>query len=149
LQEVVFTSVERNKALVRRLVDAWNTRNLAALDELIAPDCIDHYATAGETRGRDWYKQDLVDFIKGFPDSQWAVEDIIGEGDKVVVRLTLCGTHRGKFSGIKPTGKRIGCPEISIWRIANGKLVEEWGFGDRLGALQQLGVVPPIDRVGK
>jgi len=149
LQEVVFTSVEKNKALVRRLVDAWNTRNLIVLDELIAPDCVDHYATAGETAGREWYKQDLIDLTRAFPDSQWTVEDMIGEGDKVVVRLTLDGTQRGNLSGIKPTGKRIRCPEISIWRIANGKLVEEWGFGDRLGALQQLGVVPAIGQIGK
>lgn len=134
--------MEENKALVRRLVEAWNTRNLALLDQLIAPDCVDHYAAAGETAGRDWYKQDLMDFTEGFPDSRWIIEDMIGEGDKVVVRLTVEGTHKGKLSGIKPTGKRIRCPEISIWRIANGKLVEEWGFGDRLGALQQLGVAP-------
>ncbi len=68
----------------------------------------------------------------------------MADGDKVVARVTSRGTHRGAFRGIPPTGKPITVRGINIFRIANGKMVEHWGLTDRLDALQQLGVVPPL-----
>jgi len=143
-------SVEENKALVRRLVEAWNTRNWRVLDELMVPDCVDHYALPGEAEkpGREGYREAQINVTSAFPDIKFTIEDMIAEGDKVAVRLTFSGTHRGEFLGIKPTGKRITVTEISIWRIVNGKFVEEWGFSDRVGAFQQLGVIPPIGKSG-
>jgi len=137
-------SAEKNKALVRRLIKAWNTRNWAALDELMAPDCIDHYALPGQKPGREGYREEQISFTNAFPDVQFTIEDMIAEGDKVAVRSTFSGTHKGEFIGIAPTNKRVTVPEVTIWRIVNGKLVEEWGFSDRLGFVLQLGVIPPI-----
>ena len=137
-------SVEENKALVRRLVEAWNTRNWGVLDELMVPDCVDHYAPAGQKPGREGYREAEINVTNAFPDIKFTIEDMIAEGDKVAVRLTFSGTHRGEFMGIAPTNKRVTVPEISIWRIVSGKFVEEWGFSDRLGVVQQLGVIPTI-----
>ncbi len=141
---MIFLSVEENKALVRRLVEAWNTRNWDVLDELMAPICVDHYALPGQKPGREGYKEAQISITNALPDIQFTLEDMIAEGDKVVVRLTLSGTHRGEFMGIVPKNKRVTVPEISIWRIVGGKFVEEWGFCDRLSFVQQLGVIPPI-----
>ena len=139
-------SVEENKALVRRLVEVWNNRNWGVLDELMAPDCVDHYSLPGEAQktGREGYKEAQINVTNAFPDLHFTIEDMIAEGNKVAVRLTFSGTHRDEFLGIKPTSKRMTVVEISIWRIVNGKFVEEWGFSDRLGALQQLGIISPI-----
>jgi len=141
-------SVERNKALVRRLVEAWNTRNWAVFDEVMAPDYVDHYALLGLKPGREAYKEAQISTTNAFPDFQFTIEDMIAEGDKVVVRLTFSGTHRGEFAGIAPTGKRVTYTHIRILRVVRGKFVEDWGFSDRLGALQQLGAFPPI-KLGK
>jgi len=116
----------------------------------MVPDCVDHYALPGEAQkpGREGYREAQINVTNAFPDIKFTIEDMIAEGDKVAVRLTFSGTHRGEFLGIKPTGKRITVPEISIWRIVSGKFVEEWGFSDRVGAFQQLGVIPPIGKSG-
>jgi len=141
-------SEEKNKALVRRLIEAWNTRNWTVFDEVMAPNCIDHYALLGQKPGREGYREEQINVTNAFPDIQFTIKDMIAEGDKVAVHLTFTGTHKREFIGIPPTNKRVTVPEVTIWRIANGKLVEEWGFSDRLGIVGQLGVVPPIG-VGK
>jgi predicted ester cyclase len=83
-------------------------------------------------------------YLGAFPDGQVTVEDLLADGDKVVVRISLRGTHQGAFRGIAPTGKPITLMGIHIFRFANGKVVEHWGLMDWLAALQQLGVVPPL-----
>ncbi len=142
-------SVEKNKALVRRLVEAWNTRSWGVFDEVMVPDCVDHYALPGQKPGREGYREAQISFTKAFPDNHYTIDDMVAEGDKVAVRLTCSGTHRGEFMGFAPTNKRVTLPVISIWRIVGGKLVEEWGFSDRLGWVGQLGVVLPIKGLGK
>jgi len=137
-------SVEKNKALVRRLVEALNTQNWAVLDEVMAPDYVDHYALPGQKPGREGYKEAFINTPNAFPDFQFTIEDMIAEGDKVVVRMTFSGTQRGEFAGIPATNKRVTYTHIRILRIVRGKFVEDWGFSDRLGALQQIGFVPSI-----
>jgi len=106
-------SVEENKALVRRLFEAFNTRNWDVLDELMVPDYVDHNPhITGQKPGREGYREALISGTNTFPDFQLAIEDVIAEGDKVVVRSTASGTHRGEY--------------ISILRIVSGKFVEEW-----------------------
>ena len=80
-----------------------------------------------------------------FPDLQMNVEDMIAEGDKVVARVRMSGTHQGEFMGIDPTGNRVEISGIDILRVADGKIVEHWGNFDDLGMMQQLGVIeqPP------
>jgi len=126
--------------LVRRSIEAVNTRNWAVLDELMVPDYVDHKTKPG----REGYMESLISAANAFPDAQWAIEDIIGEGDKVVVRLTFSGTHRGEFMGVAPTNKRVTTTAIFIQRIVSGKLVEEWSNADLLGFFQQLGVIPSL-----
>jgi len=141
-------SAEKNKALVRRLIEAVNTRNWAVLDEVMAPDYVDHYVLPGQKPGREGYKEGLIITANALPDLQYTIEDMIAEGDKVAVRLTWSGTQRGEIMGIAPTNKRVTCTRLSILRIVRGKFVEDWGFSDRLGFMEQLGGIPPT-RLGK
>jgi steroid delta-isomerase-like uncharacterized protein len=88
------------------------------------------------------YKQLVTMYLAAFPDLHLTIEDQIAEGDKVVIRWTAHGTHKGNFMGIPPTGKEAVVTGITIDRFANGKTVEAWNNSDDLGLLQQLGVVP-------
>jgi len=134
-------SVEENKALVQRLVEVYNTGNLAALGEVLAPEFVYHNAPPGQKPGREGYKEAQMSGQNAFPDLHYTIEDMIAEGDKVVVRVTCSGTHRGEFMGIAPTNKRVTMPAVGIYRIVNGKIFEEWEFGDMLGFMQELGAV--------
>ena len=133
---------EANVEVVRRYFAAWNTCDLDALDDLIADDYIDHAAHAGEAAGRAGVKAFFVTWRTAFPDFSSAIEDQVAEGDTVVTRWTLHGTHQGDYHGISPTGRPVTMPAISIARIADGKVVEEWYIGDELGLLRQIGAIP-------
>ena len=138
-------STQENKAVVRRIFDdIYNQGNLAAVDEIFAADYVDHSAPPGFPSGLDSFKQSFGMFRAAFPDIHVAVEDVIADGDKVVVRLTFSGTHTGALMGIPPTGKFVTITGIAIDRIKNGKVVEHWVNRDDLGMLQQLGVIPAM-----
>ena len=131
-------SVEENKALIRRGVEeGWNKQNLDIVDELAASDVVHHNL---KTRGLEAFKQHIADGITAFPDVHMTIEDMIAEGDKVVVRYTFRGTQQGETQGIPPTGKHVTVPGIFICRCADGKIVEEWDIWDDLSLLEQLGV---------
>ena len=134
-------STEENKANVRRGFEALNQRNLAVFDEILHPDVVFHTAST-TIQGLEAYKQYLSMYNIAFPDLHFTIEDIIAEGDTVVVRYTTRGTHQGTFMGILPTGKQLSGTGMFIDRIVNGKAVEQWGNSDTLGLLQQLGIVP-------
>jgi predicted ester cyclase len=139
-------STEDNKALMRRFIEAvFNKKNLSALEEFIAPNHIDHSAAAaGLPVGPAGSRQAIGMMLTGFPDLHVTVEDMIVEGDKVVVRMTMRGAQQGALGSIPPTGKQVAVSTIDIVRIEGGKLAEEWGIDDRLGMLQQLGLVPSM-----
>jgi steroid delta-isomerase-like uncharacterized protein len=138
-------STEDNKALVRRFYEeVFNRKNIAAIDEFIAPNVVDHAAPPGTPGGIEGQKQLIGQYLTAFPDLHFTVEDMIAEGDKVVDRITARGTHQGEFMGIPPTGKHATVTAIDITRIAGGKFVEHWLEMDTLGMLQQLGVVPSM-----
>jgi steroid delta-isomerase-like uncharacterized protein len=134
-------STEENKELVRRGFQALNERNWTAFDALCAPDFVLHNGSM-TIQGYEPYKQFLSMYFAAFPDMHLGIEDIIAEGDRVVVRLTYHGTYQAELMGIAATGKQISATGINIFRLANGKAVEQWANGDDLGLLQQLGVVP-------
>jgi predicted ester cyclase len=113
-------SLEKNKAIVRKMYEALNKRNLAILDRYIAPDYIDH---TNQVRGPEGVKQFITPLINSFPDFLVNIEDIIAEGDKVWVYLLYTMTHTGEFRGIAPTGKKITERSVYIFRI-NGKITE-------------------------
>ncbi len=136
-------SREDNKALVRRWIEALNKQNLAAFDELCAPDFV-HHSPSITVQGLEAYKQAISGEFTAFPDMRFTIEDILAEGDAVAVRLTGHGTHQGNLQGIPPTGKQATIPGMTIYRIADGKLAEQWESLDDLGLLQQLGVIPAM-----
>ena len=131
-------SLEENKAIVRRFIEAYNKQNLDSLDEFVAPDYVDH---ANQIRGLDGLKQIMNMGLKGVPDWHETIEDIIAEGDKVWVRLAYTGTHTGEMFGITPTGNKITATAVDIYRIVNGKLAEYWNVTDKLALLKPQGVI--------
>jgi len=133
---------ERNKELVRRLIDeAVNKGNLAVADELIATDYIYHEATAGEKRGRDGFRHLIITYRTAFSRVRVTIDQQIAEGDLVATRWTATGTHRGEFLGAPPTNHRVSVQGILISRIADGKVAEEFECYDALGMMRQLGAV--------
>jgi steroid delta-isomerase-like uncharacterized protein len=137
-------SIEENKAIARRWNDEiWSKGNLAMIDELMAPDFVFNFPSAGAAPDREGYKQTVVEFRGPCSDIQSIAEEVIAEGKKVVVRWTWSGAHTGEVWGVAPTGKRLTLTGISILRIEGGKIVEEWGEMDNLGLMGQLGLLPP------
>lgn len=136
---------EQNKTNFKRLYeDVFNQGNLAAADELIAPNVIEHQLQPGvdpNASGPELVKQIAKFYRSAFPDLHIKVDDLLAEGDRVAVRVTITGTHQGELMGIPPTGKRVGFGSIDIVRFEEGKFVEHWGETDTMTMMQQLGVV--------
>ena len=137
-------STEENKALVRRLYEQIDEGNLNVADEILATNCAWHFPGGVDVRGPEGYKEYVAPFLNAFPNLKHVFEDMIAEGDKLVVRLTVRGTNKGEFMGIAPTGKQVVYTAILIYHIVNSKIVEAWVDYDALGLLQQLGAVPPL-----
>lgn len=135
-------STEENKAVVRRVYESFTQNNLDVLDELIASDVTDHNPNPGQPPGLEGLKQFISSMHTILSDLQMNVEDMVAEGDKVVARLRVSGTHQGESMGNAPTGNQVTFTGIDILRIAEGKVVEHWGNIDELGMLRQLGVIP-------
>ena len=135
-------STEENKAKVRRLIEEFiNKGNLAVADEIFVTNFVDHSPAAGTTPDRQGIKQYVTMLHSAFPDFHCAVEDLIAEGNRVVVRLTCRGTHRGELMGISPTDRQVNVTGISILHFAGGKVEERWNNTGNLGIMQQLGVI--------
>jgi C-1 hydroxylase len=143
-------SLEKNKAIIRSLYEAFNKHDVALLDNLIASDFVDHTM---QLRGLDSFKKFETNFIKSFPDYSETIEDIIAEGDKIWVHFKVTGTHTGEwnFFGItfSPTNKKIAYTGVNIWRLVDGKVVERKTVRDMLDFLRQLGVIEPTEKVKK
>jgi steroid delta-isomerase-like uncharacterized protein len=135
-------SLEKNKAIVRRWIEEVNKRNLAVLDELVAPD---FFHPTHHLRGPEGMKQFYSMFLKGFPDLHETIEGIIAEGDKVWHRFKTTGTHTGEFeygkTRLAPSGKKVAWTGVNFWRIVDGKVVEKESIYDMLGFLHALGVI--------
>jgi steroid delta-isomerase-like uncharacterized protein len=143
-------STEENKAAERRFyAEVWVKHNLDVLDELVAPDVVEHNPLfPGQAPGREGFRQTIETAFSAFPDAQSTIEDLIAEGDTVVVRWTGSGTHRGEFMGISPTNKQMTSAGIDIIRYKGGRRVETWRQWDALSVMQQLGVVPSPGKPG-
>lgn len=137
-------SIENNKTVFRQVVEEiFNQGNINLFDELVAPDFIEHEELPPELPGgREGAKMLFTQLRSAFPDFKAKIEDIIAEGDRVVVRMNWTGTHKDEFMGIPATGKSISIEVIDIVRIEGGKFVEHWGIMDNMAMMQQLGVVP-------
>ena len=135
-----------NKAVVRRLIkEVWNKGNLGVVDEIVATNYANHDPAAPMPEsGREGLKEHVTAYRTGLPDLQLAIDDIMADGNKVIVRWTARGTHKGVLLGVSPTGKQTTVEGISVVRVANGKVAEAWVTWDTLGMLRQLGVGPQL-----
>jgi steroid delta-isomerase-like uncharacterized protein len=131
---------EENKALALR---SWESvDNPDTLNEVYAPDVVWHQPE-GDIQGLEEAEQFVAMITTAFPDMSTTVEDVIAEGDKVVTRVTIRGTHQGEVEEYgPPTGKQVELEGITIHRFEDGKIVEEWNSYDNLSILQQLGLAP-------
>ncbi len=135
-------STEENKAHVRRVFEeVLNQGNMALIAEFYSPDYVDH-SPNGPGPGLEGLKQYFMMYGTAFPDAHYTIEDQIAEGDKVVTRWSVRGTHQGPLMGIPPTGKQGAVTGMGIARLEGGKIVEVWSEFDALGMFQQIGVVP-------
>jgi steroid delta-isomerase-like uncharacterized protein len=133
------TMSEENKALARRAWEVLDNPDL--IDEVYAADVVWHEPDQ-EVQGIEEAKQFIGMFNTAFPDMSATVEDVIAEGDRVVTRVTLRGTHQGETEEFgPPTGRQVEGQGITIQRIEGGKIVEEWNSWDNLSLMQQLGLV--------
>jgi steroid delta-isomerase-like uncharacterized protein len=135
-----------NKAIFTRFQGALNTRDLdlisETIDDLVAPDAVFHAPAPVDATGAQAIKQVWAVLLRAFPDIHVAIEDVIAEGDKVVIRNTVTGTQLGEYRGMPPSGNPVTYDEIFIVRIADGRIAEIWGVVDTLSQLKQLGAIP-------
>jgi predicted ester cyclase len=142
-------SADDNKLLVQRgFQELMNRGQLDVADELVSEDFLNHEAPPEAPRGPSGLRFIVTMLRTAFPDLQFEVADLIAEGDTVVARTILQGTHDGHFTfwDIPPTGRRFVQEQIHIFRFVDGKAVEHRAVRDDLGMLQQLGVVPSLDQ---
>lgn len=138
------STIERNERLIRRYFEeVWNRGELEALDEIVAPDYVNHSPGMPDPRpGPEGLKPIVAALRKGIPDVAYAIQDIVVSPDKVAVRVVMTGTHTGALFGIPPTGRRLTVEQMQIERIENGKIAEHWRRTDDLGMMRQLGLLP-------
>jgi steroid delta-isomerase-like uncharacterized protein len=126
--------------LVRRSFEVFNRGDIDACVDLMTPDFVANVAGApGPTVGRDAWKQNALMFREAFPDLRAEIEDIFGAGDRVAVRLTFRGTHRGAFLGMPATGREVVFSSVEIYRVAGDQFAEEWVSPDITSLMGQLG----------
>jgi steroid delta-isomerase-like uncharacterized protein len=135
-----------NKATFQRFHEAANTGDVEHLaktiDEIVASDAVIRTPLPIDATGAELLKQVWTMLLRVYPDIHLTVDDVIAEGDKVVARNTVRGTHRGEFMGVGPTGKSVTYNEIFIFRFADGRVVETWGVVDVYAQMKQIGVLP-------
>ena len=126
------------ETLVRRYYEIAGSGDLGTLTEVVAPDLVIRTAPPGEGSSLESLKETLAAARAGLPDFAFRIDDLIVDGNSVVVRTTIGGTHLGTFFGAPPTGNRIEIPAIDLWRVDDGKLAENWHLEDILGVMAQL-----------
>ncbi|HEU4494159.1 MAG TPA: ester cyclase [Rubrobacteraceae bacterium] len=136
---------EENKAQFRRAYEeVLNRGDLSGVEELIAPEFLNHEAPPGRDRGPESMRG-LANMLRtAFPDLHFEIEDLVAEGDTVAGRLTMSGTHEGPLMGMAPTGCSVRQNHMHFVRFRDGKAVEHWGVRDDLEMMQQLGAVAPL-----
>ncbi|MEO3743931.1 ester cyclase [Plantactinospora sp. B5E13] len=137
------TTPQTNKAVYKRLHDAISSRNLELIsrtvDEVFHPDAVFHVPGPVGTTAPEAVKGAWTMLLRGLPDIQVTVEDMITEGDKTVFRTTVRGTHQGEYRGLAATGRTITYNEIFVFRFSEGRIAEVWGVIDIFSQRQQLG----------
>jgi predicted ester cyclase len=132
--------LEHNKVLARQLTQAQNERDIRKLKQLLSTNFKSHISDVPFALNRDQYIQGIKMSHKAFSSLIFTIEDLIAEGDKVVIRITARGKHTGNYQGFIPSQEKIKFAGIAIRRISKGKIVEEWQTNDQLSLLQQMGL---------
>jgi predicted ester cyclase len=135
------------RVMSRFVEELWNSRRLDVADSIFSPHCVTHQLRSGVPvdavpRGPQDIKVDITQWITSFPDLWFRVEQMVCEGDRVVMHLLAEGTHEGEWMGIPATSRRIQIRMFTVHRIIEGRIVEDWFQVEWLGVFQQLGVVP-------
>ncbi len=144
-KEEIRAMSEENKALARRyLEEVWDKGNVDLIDELFTTDFVRHGppAVEGEVRGPEGFKGLVSTYHAGLPDFRVTIDDMIAEGDRVVSRWMVRGTHQGELMGNAPTGNQVTFTGYLFDRIAGSKIEEEWVDYDTLHVMQEIGAVP-------
>src|SRR5918998_3428469 len=129
-------SVEENKALVRRFLEAHAKGDLDTLEEMLAPDFVDHNLIPGQQPGREGYLRSFKEYHAAYSHSLYVIEKQVAEGDEVVTTFAVSATHdRGEWLGLVPTGKEFKALLVLIHRIVGGKITDEWSQGSGLAEL--------------
>jgi steroid delta-isomerase-like uncharacterized protein len=135
---------QENNALIRRLMEeCFNQHNADRYYDFYSPNFRHRTGSLGEL-GAEGHRQVILSIFAAFPDAHWTIVDQIEQGDRAVMRWSLVATHVGTFMGIAATGRGIVSGGICIYRICDGKILEEWEEWDTLGMMQQLGAVPSV-----
>jgi len=139
-------NIDDNKAVVTRLVESINTGDLDRLAGVVATDVVDHNAVIFmQPEGPGGVEEGIRMLLVGFPDLRIDVQELIGENDTVVARLTVSGTNLGEYRGLpQPTNQRFEMEAVAVFRLEDGRVNEIHGTADRLGMLVQLGILPDI-----
>ncbi len=130
-------SLEDNKAVVRRLYDAFNSGDLNAMEDVLAPHVVDLTPKEGQSSGVEGFKERITEFRNGFPDLSLTVDTVIAEGDSVAEWVTVRGTHRGEFLGVAATGKQVTANMMAFNQLADGKIIQRGRIIDFFGMIQQ------------
>jgi len=144
---------EENENIATRFIEEmWNERKLEIADELFAADGVTHQLRSGEDpagrpRSPESVKREAAAWLTAFPDLKFVLEQMIAAGDRVATLCTIRGTHTGAWMGIAPTGRKVSVPIMTIHRIADGKIAEDWVMVGSLILFQQLGLVPETQEI--
>src|SRR5215217_5270504 len=134
---------QENKQFMQRFIEeVMNQKNLAAIDRMVTDDFVEHIPFPGQGPGREGLKQAISLFLAAFPDLLWTIEEQIAEGEKVVSRFSMTGTHRGEFLGIPATGRPVNVWGVVIDVVRDGRFAESRIIMDTLSLMQQLGAIP-------
>ena len=144
-------SAEENKEIVRRFWGVWEDGNIGLVDELVGSDYVNHSpGMPDQPEGPEGIKAVVNMFRGGMPDLRVVIEDVIAEGEKVMMRYRIEGTHEGELFGVPPTGRRVSIESITVERVSGGKIREHWRVTDTLDMMQQLGAIPaPENAAGR
>lgn len=141
-------AMEVAKNIIKRFVEElWNARRLDVADQIFSDDCVTHQLRSGALdqpahRGPQEMKEHISGWVMSFPDLRFNIKQMMAERDRVVSQLVMEDTHQGTWMGISPTGKRLQIRMITVHRIADGKIAEDWVLVESFGLFQQLGAIP-------
>lgn len=137
-------SREHNIAITKRMGEAINKEDLNFLNEVFAPDVVDHDPAPDQGKGPEGFIRFFAQFRTAFPDLKIAVEEMVADEDKVAIAYTITGTQHGAFQGNPATGRRIKARGVQIAKFnREGMIVERWGSSDEAGILKQIGAYTP------